>query len=77
MARFFDGERAAAHDVAPQLTDDALLLWAADGRALATWPVRQIVAVGAPDPRGAVTLARDGQPARLIVDDAELLRRLA
>ena len=34
MARFFDGERAAAHDVTPQLTADALLLRTADGSAI-------------------------------------------
>ena len=77
MTRFFDGERAAAHDVTPQLTADALLLRTADGSVLATWPVGQIVAIEAPDSRGAVTLARDGQPARLIVNDAALLRSLA
>lgn len=44
---------------------------------MAAWPIGRIVAIEAPDSRGAVTLARDGQPARLIVTDADLLRRLA
>jgi hypothetical protein len=76
MARFFDGERAAAHDVTLELTKDELLLRTADGSALVAWPIGHIVAVDAPDSRGAVTLARHGQPARLIVTDAELLRHL-
>ena len=45
MARFFDGERAAAHDVTPQLTKDELLLRTADGSVLAAWPIGHIVAV--------------------------------
>ena len=77
MARFFDGERAAAHHVTPELTKDELLLRTADGSTLMAWPIRQIVTVDAWDSRGAVTLARNGQPARLIVNDAELMRRLA
>jgi Zn-dependent protease with chaperone function len=76
MARFFDGERAVAHDVTPQLTEDALLLLAADGTALARWPLRRIVAVNEPD-AGVTTLARKGEPARLVVEDASLLQRLA
>jgi Zn-dependent protease with chaperone function len=77
MARFFDGEHAAPHDVAPQLTEGALLLRTTDGGALAVWPFGRIVAVDTPGSRGAVTLALDGQPARLFVDDADLLGRLA
>ena len=45
MARFFDGERAAAHDVTPELTKDELLIRTADGSTLAAWPIRGIVAV--------------------------------
>src|SRR5262249_46901652 len=76
MARFFDGARAVAHDVTPQLTDRALLLLAADGSVLATWPFRRIVAVSEPDV-GVTTLASKGGPARLVVEDAQLLQRLA
>jgi hypothetical protein len=36
MARFFDGARAAAHEVAPRLAADALLISTNDGIVLAT-----------------------------------------
>ncbi len=39
MARFFDGERATAHDVTLQLTEDTLLIRATHRNALAAWPV--------------------------------------
>ena len=54
MARFFDGERAAAHHVTPELTKDELLLRTADGSTLMAWPIRQIVTVDAWDLRYAV-----------------------
>ena len=58
--RFFDGERAAARDVTPQLTADALLLRAAmaacwrRGRSAGSSPSRRQIG------NDAVTLARHG-----------------
>jgi predicted Zn-dependent protease len=77
MARFFDGESAAAHEVTPELTGAALLLRGADGSTVATWPIRGIVAVSGPDAGSAVTLALHREPARVVIDDAALLSALA
>jgi Zn-dependent protease with chaperone function len=77
MARFFDGERAAAQDVTPRLTGDSLLLQAANGTTVASWPIGRIVAASGTDVQGPVTLARRGAPARLIIDDPGLLHVLA
>jgi predicted Zn-dependent protease len=77
VARFFDGERAVAWEVTPKLAGDVLLLQATDGTTMATWPIRGIVAVSAPDERGAVTFALDRQPARLVIADPTMLTALA
>jgi len=87
VARFFDGERAAAHDVtlqfiaahdaASQPTADVLLMRATDGTVLATWPITEIRARDRPDRSGAVTLSCSDTPARLVVADQALLRALS
>lgn len=77
MARFFDGERAAAHDVAPQLDAQTLLIRTADGTILARWPIADIIADEPVVPGDEVTLARRKHPARLRTDDTVLLSSLA
>ncbi len=77
MARFFDGEVAVAQEVTPELVGDALLLQAADGTTLATWPIRGMVTMNGPDERGAVTFALERRPARLAISDPALLTALA
>jgi predicted Zn-dependent protease len=77
MARFFDGARAAAHEVAPRLAADALLISTNDGIVLATWPIAGIVVRDRPDRSGIVTLSFGEAPARLLIQDPALLHALA
>lgn len=65
-ARYFDGERAVAYDVVPQVSGDALLIQTGDGTELARWPVTRIEARGEPDADGNILLACQGRPARLV-----------
>jgi predicted Zn-dependent protease len=76
MARYFDGERAAAHDVIVQVSATAVLIQAADGTTLACWPLDRINSRGAPGPDGETVLARKGSQARLIVDARESIAGL-
>ncbi len=77
MPRYFDGERAVPYDVTLHLTADALLINAVDGTELANWPLAQISVDDSSVGLGTVAMARRGQPARLIVDDRDLLAGLA
>jgi beta-barrel assembly-enhancing protease len=77
MARFFDGARAAAHEVTPQLAADTLLIRAAEGTLLATWPIADIRVRDRPDRSGAVTLSHREDPARLVIADQAVLRALS
>jgi Zn-dependent protease with chaperone function len=72
--RFFDGESAAAHDVAVRLTDGSLWI---EGPVSRVWACSMIATAGEPDPDGRVTLSIAGSPARLEVGDPGLLRELA
>ena len=72
--RFFDGESATTHDVAVRLIDGSLVI---EGPVSRVWAASMIAPAAAPDPEGRVTLAIAGSPARLEVDDPDLLRDLA
>lgn len=68
-ARFFDGQRAVAHDVVLYITDDRLLIQSANGDVRTHWPLAQIEIRGEPDPDGKTILACKGSPARLVVGE--------
>jgi beta-barrel assembly-enhancing protease len=70
-ARFFDGERAAAHAVTVRVSAGALLVQSEDGTALACWPLDRIDCPGGLDPDGKAVLASKGGPARLVIDDPD------
>jgi predicted Zn-dependent protease len=75
-ARFFDGQRAVAHDVALQIAAGELVIRAADGTILARWALDRIEQRGEPATTGKAVLARKGDPARLIVEGAECIATL-
>src|SRR5205085_5939064 len=68
-ARFFDGKRAAPHDVTLGFADGRLIIRAVDGSLAVEWPVRSIVRRSEPNPERTVTLGQRRGPARLEIDD--------
>jgi Zn-dependent protease with chaperone function len=73
-ARFFDGKRAAPHDVTLGFADGRLIIRAVGGSLAVEWPVRSIVRRSEPNPERTVTLGQRRGPARLEIDDPGLLR---
>jgi Zn-dependent protease with chaperone function len=71
-AIFFDGITSARHDVTVELAAAALIIRAADGRALAQWPYNEIEPLSAP--AGLLRIGRAGSTtlARLDVIDQDL-----
>jgi Zn-dependent protease with chaperone function len=75
--RFFDGERATDHPVTLTVRAAGLDIRSVDGRSAQHWPIEDISLSGGPEVDGTVTLSRPGYAARLLTNDADLLRRLA
>lgn len=77
-ARFYDGERAVAHEVEVRPDADALaIVRREDGVVLARWPVGEIVVLGDRGHEAAPPVARSGGNARLVVEDEALRAQLA
>ena len=72
-ARFFDGKRAAPHDVTLGFADGRLIIRAVGGSLAVEWPVRSIVRRSEPNPERIVILAQRRSPARLEIEDPDLL----
>ncbi len=77
-ARYYDGKVALAREVAVRPAGhELLILDAADSSVVARWPASELVVLGDTGHEKAPPIARRGEEARLVVEDAELRRQLA
>jgi len=74
---YFDGRSARRHDVRVVLVGETLEIRGATGGPLARWPVAELTAVAEGGEGRLRIQRRDGDEARLILDDAGLADRLA
>lgn len=76
-ARYFDGRTARPQDVSIALTGDGIAIYLETGALLATWALDKIVLAERPRPEEPARIGLEGTTARLIVEDAAVLLRLA
>ena len=77
-ARYYDGKVALAREVRVRPASHELLIFdAADSSVVARWPASELVVLGDTGHEKAPPVARRGEEARLVIEDAELRRQLA
>lgn len=78
LARFYDGKVALAQAVTVRpASHELVILDAAGSTVVARWPSAELVVLGDTGHEKAPPVARRGEEARLVVEDAELRRQLA
>jgi hypothetical protein len=77
-ARYYDGQAAVAREVGVRAGSHELIITDAAGTAVvARWPASELVVLGDTGHEAAPPIARRGDAARLVIEDAELRRQLA
>ena len=76
-ARYFDGRTARSQDVSIALTAEGIGIYQQSGALLATWSADNIVLAERPRPEEPARIGLEGTTARLIVEDADIVPRLA
>lgn len=76
-ARYFDGRTARPQDVSIALTVEGIAIYQRSGALLATWAADNIILADRPRPGEPARIGLEGTTARLIVEDADVVPRLA
>jgi hypothetical protein len=77
-ARYFDGRTAEVHEVSVRTSaSDLVMVRLGDSSIAARWPFEELMVLGDTEHEAVPPVARRGEDARLMIEDAETRRQLA